>query len=93
MHPTRYVHIRSTTYAVLESLESPYVPSRMTISLNREWYAMVVWGDRHVNNRLFYLRLPLLVLKRINKEVTTPRPIKDWDLQLLNYLMYVRLSH
>lgn len=47
----------------------------------------------YVNNRLFYLRLPLLVLKRINKEVTTPRPIKDWDLQLLNYLMYVRLSH
>jgi len=49
--------------------------------------------DSDINNRLFYLRLPLLVLKRINKEVTTPRPIKDWDLQLLNYLMYVRLSH
>ena len=46
MQPTRYVHIRSTTYMVQEPLKAPYVPSRMTISLNREWYAMVVWGDR-----------------------------------------------
>ena len=46
MHLSSYIHLRSTTYVVLEPLEAPYVPSRMTISLNREWYAMVVWGDR-----------------------------------------------
>jgi hypothetical protein len=28
-----------------------YVPSRITISLNREWYAMVVWGDIDDNLR------------------------------------------
>ncbi len=27
-----YIHLRSTTYVVLEPLEAPYVPSRMTIS-------------------------------------------------------------
>ncbi len=45
--PTRYEHLRSTRNVVLKPLEAPYVPSRKTISLNREWYAMVVWGDRH----------------------------------------------
>ena len=46
MHLSSYIHLRSTTYVVLEPLEALYVPSRMTISFNREWYAMVVWGDR-----------------------------------------------
>ena len=32
---TRYVHLRNTTYVVLEPLEAPYVPSRFTISPNR----------------------------------------------------------
>jgi len=31
---------------VLDLLEPSYVPSRMTNSLNREWYAMVLLGDR-----------------------------------------------
>ena len=43
--PTRYVHLSSTTYVVLERLEAPYVPSKRTSSLNRERYAMAVRGD------------------------------------------------
>ena len=43
--PTRYVHLRSTTYVVLEPLEAPHVPSKRTSSLNRERYAMAVWGN------------------------------------------------
>ena len=43
--PTTYVHLSSTTYVVLERLEDPYVPSKRTSSLNRERYAMAVWGN------------------------------------------------
>ena len=33
------------TYVVLEPLEAPHVPSKRTSSLNRERYAMAVWGN------------------------------------------------
>ncbi len=39
-------NIRSAIYVILEPVETPYVPSRIIISLNREWYAMVIREDR-----------------------------------------------